>query len=68
MNMDNPVLTAIRERRSTVRFKPAEVDDDKIQMILDAGRWAPSFANIQPWEFIVVTGPIRFRDEAEKVF
>jgi len=57
MDMDNSVLTAIRERRSTVRFKPAEVDDDKIQKILDAGRWAPSFANIQPWEFIVVTDP-----------
>lgn len=53
--MSNQVLQAIHERRSTVRFKSAEADMDKIQQILDAGRWAPSYLNRQPWDFIVVT-------------
>jgi nitroreductase len=56
----NAVLTAIRERRSVYRFKPAPVEDDKIQAILEAGRWAPSWTNTQPWEFIVV------KDDPEK--
>lgn len=28
--------------------------DEKIRAILEAGRWAPSWTNTQPWEFIVV--------------
>ncbi len=55
--MVNAVLRAIRERRSTVRFKSAQVEEEKIQQILEAGRWAPSFMNRQPWEFIVVSDP-----------
>jgi len=52
--LDNEVLKAIRERRSVYRFKPGPVEDEKIQAILEAGRWAPSWTNTQPWEFIVV--------------
>lgn len=52
--MENEVLKAIKERRSIIRFKPEPVTEEKIQAILEAGRWAPSFANTQPWEFIVV--------------
>ncbi|UCH57635.1 MAG: nitroreductase family protein [Candidatus Bathyarchaeota archaeon] len=55
--MENPVLNAIRERRSTVRFKSAPVDEEKIQKILEAGRWAPSYLNSQPWEFLILTDP-----------
>ena len=42
-------------RRSVYRFKPETVPDEKITAILEAGRWAPSYANSQPWEFITVT-------------
>lgn len=52
--MENEILKAIKERRSIIRFKPEPVAEEKIQAILEAGRWAPSFANTQPWEFIVV--------------
>jgi nitroreductase len=51
---DNPILTAIRERRSVLRFTERAVSDEDLLAILDAGRWAPSFVNSQPWEFIVV--------------
>jgi nitroreductase len=50
----NEVLKAIRNRRTVRRFKPNPIDEDMLDMILDAGRWAPSFSNLQPWRFIVV--------------
>ncbi len=48
------VLAALRERRSIRRFTPEPVDDDALAAILDAGRWAPSGLNNQPWRFLVV--------------
>jgi nitroreductase len=50
----NLVLRTIQERRSVFRFKPDEVSDDKIDAIIEAARWAPSFVNSQPWNIIVV--------------
>ena len=47
------VLNAIKSRRTIRRFKPDPIDEEKLQMILEAGRWAPSFSNLQPWKFIV---------------
>jgi nitroreductase len=52
--LSNAVLKAIQERRSTNRFKPDEVTQDKIDAIIEAARWAPSFVNSQPWSVIVV--------------
>ena len=52
--MENEVLRAIRERRSIYKFKADSVTDEKLLAILEAGRWAPSWTNTQPWEFIVV--------------
>jgi nitroreductase len=48
------LFEAIKTRRSIRRYKPDQVDDKKIEAILDAGRWAPSWANTQCWKFIVV--------------
>jgi nitroreductase len=53
--MSNEVLDAIMQRRSIYQFKPEAVSNEKITAILEAGRWAPSYANSQPWEFITVT-------------
>ena len=50
----NDVLNAIKNRRTIRRFKPNPIDDEKIKSILEAGRWAPSFSNLQPWRFIVI--------------
>ena len=43
------------QRRSIYQFKPEAVPTEKITSILEAGRWAPSYANSQPWEFITIT-------------
>lgn len=56
--MENQVLSAIRERRSIYRFSPDKVSDEGILAILDAGRWAPSWTNTQPWDFILVRDPV----------
>jgi nitroreductase len=53
--MGNEVLDAIMQRRSIYQFKPEAVPAEKITSILEAGRWAPSYTNSQPWEFITVT-------------
>ena len=47
---------AITERRSIRVFKPDPVPRDLIVKILGAGMLAPSSANMQPWEFVVVCG------------
>jgi nitroreductase len=52
MNMD--VFEAIMNRRSIRRYKTDDVPRELTEKILDAGRWAPSGSNIQPWKFIVV--------------
>ena len=52
--MSNLVLKTIRERRSNSRFEPTQIDDEQMKLILEAGRWAPSWANTQPWRFIVI--------------
>ncbi len=48
------VLENIKTRRSVRKFLKADVDETTIDKILEAGRWAPSAGNHQPWEFIVV--------------
>lgn len=51
---DNPVLKAIRERRSIRKYTDEPVSRDHIRTILEAGQWAPSGLNNQPWRFLVV--------------
>ena len=52
------VLALLKERRSIRRYRPDPVPEEMVEQLLEAGRWAPSASNRQPWEFIVV------RDEA----
>jgi nitroreductase len=49
----NEVLEAIKNRRTIRKFKPDPIDEEKLEKVLEAGRWAPSFSNLQPWRFIV---------------
>lgn len=48
------VLEAIRTRRSIRKYKTDPVDDQTLNTVLDAARWAPSWENTQCWRFIVV--------------
>jgi nitroreductase len=51
-------LALLKGRRSIRRYKPDPVPDELLAQVLEAGRWAPSASNRQPWTFVVV------RDEA----
>lgn len=48
------VFEAINNRRSIRRYKENQVEDEKLNKILEAARIAPSAANRQEWKFIVV--------------
>jgi 5,6-dimethylbenzimidazole synthase len=51
------LFTAIKERRSCRKFLTDPMDAAILEKIIEAGIWAPSPMNAQPWEFIVVTRP-----------
>lgn len=44
----------IKERKSTRLFSNKEVEQEKIDKILEAGRLAPTAKNVQPFKIIVV--------------
>ena len=50
-------LSLAMSRRTTYDFDETPLREDDITRILEAGRWAPSFLNSQPWEFVVFTAP-----------
>jgi len=51
------LFAAIKDRRSCRRFLSDPIDEATLEKIIEAGTWAPSPMNAQPWEFIVVTSP-----------
>ena len=53
--MSSPILTAITQRRSIREFTDQTVDTSKLHEIIQAGVWAPSGLNNQPWRFVIVT-------------
>jgi len=48
------ILKIIKTRRSIRKFKPKKISEKLINEILEAGRWAPSGLNNQPWKFMVL--------------
>jgi nitroreductase len=58
------VSEAILKRRSIRQWKPAPVEKEKIEKVLEAGRRAPSWGNTQPWRFIVVQDKAKIEELA----
>lgn len=48
------VLNAIQNRKSVRKYLDKAISDETLNKILEAGRLAPSWVNVQPWKFIVV--------------
>jgi len=48
-------LGVIQRWRSIRRYRDEAVPEDVLQVILEAGRRAPSWENVQPWHFIAIT-------------
>ena len=49
------LMDVLRHRRAVRGYQDRPVEAEKIERVLEAARWAPSGANAQPWEFVVVT-------------
>ncbi|OGP95725.1 MAG: nitroreductase [Deltaproteobacteria bacterium RBG_16_47_11] len=50
------LLKVIKERKTIRAYKPDPIPKERIEEILRLTIHAPSAINLQPWEFIVVTG------------
>ena len=48
-------LDLAKKRRSIRKYKPDPVPEEKLEYVLEAGRNAPSWKNLQCWRYIVVT-------------
>jgi nitroreductase len=54
MRKYNDLMEIITNRRSIRSYKPQEVEEEKLEYVLDAFRKAPSAKNLQPWKLIIV--------------
>ena len=59
------ILELIKTRRSIRKYKQDPVSEEELNKILEAGRWAPSASNRQPWSFIVLRSEETKRKLAE---
>jgi len=59
------LLGLLKFRRSKRGFRDEPVPKELIDKILEAGRWAPSAGNSQPWEFVVVKDKATIQKLAE---
>ena len=53
--MSHDFMETISNRRNIRQYSNRKVNRKTILHILEAGRWAPSAHNKQPWRFIVIT-------------
>jgi nitroreductase len=53
----NETMKNLLDRRSIRRFEDKPVDAKELEAILEAGKYAPSAVNEQPWHFSVVQRP-----------
>ncbi len=50
----NEVLKVIKNRRSVRKYKAEQINQESIEAIIEAGIYAPTAHNDQPWHFTVV--------------
>ncbi len=65
MKKDNHFLTMSKKRYSVRQFKEAEVTDEQLALILEAGRIAPTAKNTQPQRIFVLKSELS-REKIEK--
>lgn len=56
------VMEAIRSRRSIRKFRSKELPREHLEQLLESARLAPSGANRQPWEMVVLTDLQKMND------
>ncbi|MDR3563233.1 MAG: nitroreductase family protein [Negativicutes bacterium] len=63
---DNEVLRAIKSRRSIRSYLPEQISQDELDAILEAGIFAATGVNLQPWHFTVIQKKEMIDDISEK--
>ena len=53
----NDLYATIQDRRSIRTMERRPIADEDLAKVLEAVRWAPSWANTQCWEVVVATDP-----------
>ena len=54
-DMQHPIHDLLKRRWSPRAFSDRPVEAEKLRILFEAARWAPSSNNEQPWRFIVAT-------------
>lgn len=65
--MSSELIDQLKKRRSIRSYKKKPVKKELIEEIIQAGRYAPSATNRQPWRFIVITKKTMINDIAEAI-
>lgn len=63
----NPVIQNILQRKSVRSYVGRPVEEEKVEVLLEAAMAAPSGKNAQPWDFIVITRRDILDEMAEKL-
>lgn len=63
--VEKVIFENILGRRSVRKFKKELPERDKILKILEAGIWAPSGLNNQPWRFVIISSEEKKQKLAE---
>jgi nitroreductase len=59
------ILNIIKIRRSVRSFDDRPIEKEKMELILEAARLAPSSCNSQPWRFVVVNDKVLLKKIAK---
>jgi nitroreductase len=54
-DVEYPVVDLIQQRRSRRAYADTPVEQEKINSLFEAARWAPSSSNEQPWVYLYAT-------------
>ncbi len=63
----NEVETTILTRRSVRLYRDKQVPEYLVRRVLEAGRYAPSAGNTQPWRFVVVRDPVLLAEMTQTI-
>ncbi len=62
MSFDNEVFSNIKERRTVRNFSDEDISISILEKLIEAGSYAPSGHNNQPWRFIIAKNR-EFKDQ-----
>jgi nitroreductase len=62
----NEVLKAIKSRRSVRNYKKEQISQESLDLIIEAGVYAPTAHNEQPWHFTIIQNEEMLQNINEK--